>query len=117
MVSPSYFPATPFGAIAHRLAGTLAPPWWVVRQRGRHEWNHRLIPTHRLGFWLVSAVLVGMLFWSAHRSGVPRVMRSASQSHVIARGRAEDYPVAKEMYSRVISVKSQSSEIVFRGTA
>jgi hypothetical protein len=69
MVSPSYFLATPFGAIARRLVGTLAPPWWVVRLHGQHEGSHRLISTRRLGFWFVFVVLVGLLFWLAHRSG------------------------------------------------
>jgi hypothetical protein len=45
------------------------------------------------------------------------VTRSAGWSRVAEREHAEDYPIAKETYSRVLSVKSQSSEIVLCGTA
>jgi hypothetical protein len=39
------------------------------------------------------------------------------RSHAVTRGRTKDYPVAKETYSRALSAKSQSSEIVLRCTA
>jgi hypothetical protein len=69
VVSHSCSPVVSIVSLARRVTGTDVPPWRVVRQHGQHDWGHRLASTHRLGFRLESAVLVGLLFWLTYRSG------------------------------------------------
>jgi hypothetical protein len=88
---------------------------------GSPTWTARLEPP----FNFYASPRVSSLLCGARRPALladaslwwPEVTRSAGRSHIAEHGRAEDYLVAKEMYSRVLSAKSQFSEIVFCCTA